>query len=683
MDNALAPDPTAEPTTPAPSAGPPLKRWRTQVNEFARSFLQNDQQKVVTLLAAVCLFAALGAAVGSFTWWSGHWKHLETHVTKNSLSAKVRASMLLFIVVGAVALPVVTGAWQVLRRGSVESWQRLAARLSPGIVCIFFPFIFDRPTWNQRELPALLMILCAGLTFEWTVRLSLEAGPCILPAQWATFVSKKIAQVAARRSLPLFIVIGVTIAYASFFSVYSTRIYYRLGSRAFDLGIENNLIWNASTFSAPLFKSSPLGGPTAVHTGYHQTFFSYIIAIPYRLWPDPRALLIFQSMMIGASAIPLFIWLRRRLDVWISGVVAVGYLLYPAVHGPNLFDFHYQPLGPVLIWTALLFLERGKWIPGIFFALLTWSLREDMTLMLAIMGGFLVLSRQQPVAGIIIGAVAMTVFVVQKLIIMPKFLHNGGEAFIHQYAGLLAPGDKGFSGVIKTAILNPAFTLKSLLEQGKLSYVLQIFVPLLFLPLRRAMGWWFCLPGFFFTLLSTDYWPLIWIGFQYSVYWSMFVFLAIGWTLSHMAPRKRLAALAGFALAMSATSWEFGAWLQPENGRGSWDYHRFKLTAEDHKKHEQAYALIEMIPKDAKVAASEFINPHVSSRANAYSMRGSLYDAEYLLLHLAAMGPREKQLVRTAVERDRYGLLAKRGKFLLFKKGFDTARNADVMPLLK
>lgn len=649
---------------------------------FRDVFQPDNQTRFVALLAALGLLVMLGTALGSLLWWALHWEMLATHATKNTLPAETRSAMLIYLAGGAVAVPATTTLWRALRGGSVENLWRVARRLSPLAVAGFIPLIYNRLLWTSKDIPGLLLILCAGLLFERAVRASLSAGPCILPSRWQTTCRRQWTRLAELRLLPLLVVVGVSLAYVCFFSLYSTRIYYRLGSRAFDLGIENNLLWNASTFSAPLFKSSPLGGPDAVHTGYHQTFFSYVLAVPYKLWPDPRALLIFQSTIMGAAAIPLFLWLRRRLDAWTSALVSIGYLFYPPLHGANLYDFHYQPLGPFFIWTALLFLERGKWLLGILFVLLTWSLREDMSLMLVIMGGFLIFSKQQPLAGVILGVTAAATFVLQKLIVMPKFL-NGGEAFIHQYAGLLAPGDRGFGGVIKTTILNPAFTLNSLLEAEKLAYALQIFVPLLLLPLRRAMGFWFCLPGFFFTLLATQYAPLISIGFQYTTYWSMFVFLAIGWTLSAMPVRSRRAAAAGFALAMSATSWEYGAWIHSDGARGSWDLHNFRLSEEDHNRHQQAYELIEMIPKDARVSASEFINPHVSSRANAYSLRGSLYDAEYLLLHVAAMGPREKQLVRPAIERKEFGLIARRDRFLLLKRGADAKQNAEILPMLK
>jgi uncharacterized membrane protein len=187
------------------------------------------------------------------------------------------------------------------------------------------------------------------------------------------------------------------------------------------------------------------------------------------------------------------------VGAWAAAVVALAYLLYPPTHGANLYDFHYQPFGPFFIFTTLICLERGWWKRAALLVLLTLSLREDMSLMLVVVGAYLMVTRQRVFAGFVVASGCATVFVVQKMIIMPMLL-DGQSAYVHQYKDLIAPGDSGFGGVLKTVISNPAFTLGSLLKMDKTIFVLHIFAPLVLLPLRRAVGWLFCAPGIFFCL---------------------------------------------------------------------------------------------------------------------------------------------------------------------------------------
>jgi len=136
------------------------------------------------------------------------------------------------------------------------------------------------------------------------------------------------------------------------------------------------------------------------------------------------------------------------------------------------------------------------------------------------------LTNRRARAGLYLACAGALYFVAMKMVIMP--LQRGGqEAFIHQYAGLIPEGGKGFGGVLKTVLGNPVFTLGVILERDKLIYLLEIFLPLAFFPLRRAIGILCCVPGFLFTLLSTGYRPLYQISFQYTAHWTAYLFIAL------------------------------------------------------------------------------------------------------------------------------------------------------------
>jgi uncharacterized membrane protein len=76
------------------------------------------------------------------------------------------------------------------------------------------------------------------------------------------------------------------------------------------------------------------------------------LALPYRLCPDPRLLLILQSVALGTAAIPLY-WIAywKTDQPSLALIVAFCYLAYPALGFLNLFDFH-----PIVFSIPLLFL---------------------------------------------------------------------------------------------------------------------------------------------------------------------------------------------------------------------------------------------------------------------------------------------------------------------------------------
>jgi uncharacterized membrane protein len=630
-------------------------------------------------LEAVGLLAGIGASVALMVWTVWNWKSGLFHAETNKLDFGERRFMFLAMGLSGLGAPLLT--WLIAfrrRRTTVAALHDTALRLTPLLVAGLVPLLFAWPVWHGREIAGLTLMLGTALALERALRTSLDRAPTShAPPRPLTPWRATSSQWG-----PLVAVLLGAIGYAVFFSIFTLRNHYRFATSAYDLGIENNLVWNAAHFNGPLFKTSPLGGPDSVHSGYHQTFISYLIGLPYRLWHTPQFMLVLQAVVIAAGALPLFVWLRRRVEPWIAAVVALAYLLYPPLHGSNLYDFHYQPFGPFFLLTTLCLFEAGRWRWAILMALLTVSVREDMSLLLGVIAAFLVLTRQRVGPGLLLGAVCGAIFVVQKLIIMPRFL-GGFPAYVNQYQGLVAHGEPvSYGNVLKTVFTNPGYTFISLIEQPKLIYALQVMVPLVFLPLRSPLGWLLCFPGLFFTLLSTQYPPLVMISYQYTAYWSMFVFLAVGWVLFKAERARRVPMVAALALATLATTVNFGAIVRPDGARGAYDVHRFSLTESDHRRHADAYALIAQLPPDAKVAASERLNPHVSSRKNAYTLRGTAWDAEYLLFELSAMGPNERDAVRPLVTKNEVGVIDARGGFWLLKRGADPARNGELTPFL-
>jgi len=494
----------------------------------------------------------------------------------------------------------------------------------------------------------------------------------------------------ATRFLPFTLVLLAAAGYAAFFS-YHTVVHHRnILSSSLDLGLEENVIWNA-LHSGALFRTTPYGGPTGNLVGEHAAYLSYVIAPFYAIHQSAETLLVFQSALIGGAAIPLYLVARRYLAPWLSCLVAIWYVFYPPVHGANLYDFHYPPLAPFFLWFTLYFVLARRTVLSIVFAILTLSVREDISMGLVIVGLFLVVTNRRARAGLWLAAVGAAYFVAMKLVIMP--LQRGGqEAFIHQYAGLVPDGGRGFSGVLKTVLGNPVFTLEVLLDKEKLVYLLEIFLPLAFFPVRRAIGLLCCIPGFLFTLLSTGYRPLYQISFQYTAHWTAYLFLAVianlAW-LDHESLRRgpagrawRWAWIAAISLGILVTSYQLGAILQRNATRGGFGVYHFGTTSEDVTRRRNLYDLIDRMPKTAKVVSSENIVPQISNRAFSYTLRMGIHDAEYLLFSVPPGGD-ERKHAREALEPGTFGVVAERGQYVLARRGYPTDLNAGVLSRIR
>ena len=576
----------------------------------------------------------------------------------------------------------------------------IAQRAAPLMLLAFLPTIVNWRLWVDRDLPFLIYVLSVTALARWLVRFAMTAPSLQECDSRATAtLSRAMRDFGGSwncvvrtlpRQLPLAIVCVACVTYTVFFSYYTVVHHRNVLSASLDLGLEDNLVWNVAHHAPLLFKSSPHAGPNGSHFGHHATWFSFVIAPIYSLRPNAETLLVIQAFLFGSAALPLYLFGQRLVNKWLACLVALAYILYPGLHGSNLYDFHYLPLGPFFLWFTIYFADKRRWFWMLLFALLSLSVREDVAAGLAGLGGLILLSGRRPAAGTALLLLGAAYFVVMKGVVMHQAM-GGGDAFVHQYKLLIPSEDNSFVGVVKTILSNPIFTLETLLERQKLVYLLQIMLPLAFLPLLRPLGLWACLTGFVFTILSTKYPPQLMISFQYTAYWSAQLFPAALFSLQWI---NRVAAVNGKAgaawkwawisalvVATTLTSYQYGALIQHNTTWGGFGPYHFGTDAGDFKRRAELRPLLDMIPPLAKVAACENVVPQLSNRPDAYTLRLSVYDADYVLFRLPA--PQfERENVLEALQSRRYGVVRESGEFVLIKRGHSTANNLRIITKL-
>jgi uncharacterized membrane protein len=637
-------------------------------------------------------------SLGLAIWFAAAGPRRIPYITSNILARRDR-SLLLALMFGLAFLACLAAAAVLIRRrarihDALEKLEGVARRLAPLSVSVFVPLLLHWQVWVGRDLTFLALALVLGLGTKVAFETALSAPP-LFPR---LALGDRLRRLAARyraasprlaAATPLLLVCAGAAFYAAFFSYHTVQFHWNVHSRSFDLGIEDNIVWNL-LHGGPLFKCSPIFGPVGSHFGYHATWFAYVIAPFYALHQGPETLLILQATIVGAAAIPLFLFARRYLPESVACGLALCYVFYPPVHGANLYDFHYVTLGPFFHWTTLFLLvtRRDRW--AILMVILTISVREDVAAGLAILGAYLILSGERPKAGLWIALAGGGYFVVMKLFIMPRAASHA--TVLWMFTELLPAGESGFGGILKTAIGNPGYTATTLLERDKLIYVLQLLVPLAFLPLRRPIGLLFIVPGFLFTLLSTKYAPLISISFQYTANWTSYLFLGVVVNLAWLArprhpadtagPHRSKAWLCGLVAASLVCTYQYGALLQQNTVRGGFGTYLFGTSDADRANRAWLKKLLALIPPKAKVAGSESLVPHVSARADAYTIRVGLFDAEYVLFVLGQTAPDELVHVVGALQRKEIGVIALEGPYALAKRGADTARNVEILTRL-
>jgi uncharacterized membrane protein len=603
-------------------------------------------------------------------------------LTRNTLGKAPRTRLLVSLA-AAVVVAVLIGLFLLLRPRprDVKRVERAAALLAP--LSLLFALVPLTSVLYSRDntMTYLLFLGAFGLALEPLLRKSFEAARWMYlrhvlprdpnrPRWWK------------RRGLPFLIVLVAALAYGAINSYYTILNHQRLNTAAFDLGIYDNLMWNA--MHGHPFRSPVLFGPTGGNYLAGHAEFAMLLFVPfYAIHPSSETLLVLQAFLLGLTAVPLYLFAATQLSRATAAVLAIAYLFYAPLHGPNFYDFHWLPLAMFFhFWLYYGIARRKTWIVVVN-VLVLFAMREDVAIGVAVLGIFLLFTQLRPALGLMLLLSSGVWFGIDRFVIMPL---AGQWWFQNIYNDLFADGEATYVGVMKTLATNPVYFFGTLLREGKLAYALHLMAPMVFLPLRRLSTALFIIPGSFFTLMTSNYAPVLMPQFQYTTHWIPYLFLSVVVGLVLIERRSgdlaRRAALTSMIVVLACHSFCFGAILQHERFQAGFSTIEFKMTPEEKQRYADLRALIAKIPRGASVAATENEVPHVSARAVIYALRQPPGPVDYLLVSRAHMGGSQPHLV-SAFASATYGLVdQKNNDLFLFKRGPRTSGTDTAMSMV-
>ncbi|HEV8550827.1 MAG TPA: DUF2079 domain-containing protein [Polyangiaceae bacterium] len=672
--------PAAELEAPASPAGeasaPPV--------EAPRAALSTDKAAADAALARSARILVLAAlVVGAIGLWSqlafrSPW--LDAFLLDNEIEPE-RRTLILGVTVGGFGVGglLALGAlryWRTKARdlAELESWLWF---LSPLMLMPLGPMLFRPKVWLGRYDALLPLMILVLLVFEVLAFRALTHAPPAVVAWWKDAVGQIPAK--ARRHGPLVIVTLAAAFYAAFFIFYTLRWHYKLRTGNYDLSINNNLMYGGLHGR---FLHSPLVFPKepAKYLANHVKLGAYLFLPIYAIFPRAETLFVIQSLFIGFGAVPLFLFARRHVSEAMAMLVALAYLAYYPLHGASFSEFQAVPVAAALIFTVIWAADaRRHRILGVAFAA-ALLMREDVSVGLAVVGVFLLLTGYRPRVGLVIAGVSTAYFLLLRFYVMDA---AGSWWFPNMYKDLWADGEKGFRSVIKTLLSNPTFTLSKIIVEKKLVYMLHLLVPIAFLPVRRWYLWAALLPGAFLTLLVTNYDPPITFSFHYVMHWAPYLFVAVVLSLEALRNgpvlglERHRAAAATLVAASLVLSYNYGAFARREGSfKAGFSKIEFTFTEAEYDRYQELLELTSVIPKDASVAATEKCGPHLSSRLNMFTMRNGPQTADWIVgssreLKLSKTRP----TLKDALESGRYGVVNRIGDFALMKKGYATDGN--------
>lgn len=408
------------------------------------------------------------------------------------------------------------------------------------------------------------------------------------------------------------------VAYIAFFGTFTALKHQAFQTTAFDLGNVDQAVWNTQQ-GRPLAMTNIEGLTNRL--GTHVEPILLPISVLYFLWSDPRLLLLLQTVIIALGAWPVYLLSmrimsgsksgRRQADpfVRVLGVVfSFVYLMFPALQSANLFDFHAVALAPTFFLFAVYYLETERWGAYSLFALLTMSCKEDMPLLVAMLGLYAIVVRRRWIVGLVTIGVALAWFLVAVGWIMPHFDTRGVSPFANRYAYL---GDGPLEMAV-TLATRPGQVLSELLTLDNLAYLRDLLSPVAFLSLLAPQVLVMALPTLLVNLLSTDGFMHQLEGFHYGVILAPVVVVSAAhgaaWLLRRFGWFRPLPLLLSALVLASSLLYHCSEGYTPlaSGFEGSWP-----VVTDHHLVGEQ---VAEGIPSEASLAALPYLNPHASQR---------------------------------------------------------------------
>jgi uncharacterized membrane protein len=199
-----------------------------------------------------------------------------------------------------------------------------------------------------------------------------------------------------------------------------------------DLAIFDQAVWHLSRFEAPA--SSIKGFASLFSDHFHPIIVT--LAPLYWILPSAETLLVAQGLLLGASVVPVFLFLRRRLPWRIASAMSAAYGLFWGLQRAAIFDFHEMAFAPLAIAVAIDAMDRRSWsIFWIACAALA-LVKEDLIPVVMGLGLYLTVTGERARgAALTIGSIA-AFFVVIKLVI-PSFGDNTAYNYLVSYGDMM------------------------------------------------------------------------------------------------------------------------------------------------------------------------------------------------------------------------------------------------------
>jgi uncharacterized membrane protein len=471
------------------------------------------------------------------------------------------------------------------------------------------------------------------------------------------------------------IVLAAALVYAIALSFFAIRAHHALQTQMNDLGNMDHAIWAAANDDWSMTHSNTRDGRFESRLVLHANLIFYPISFLYRIWADPRLLLVLTSLACAAAAVGIYaLTLRRIGSTWWTLIPPLAFLASPLVHDANLYDFHVITLATAFLVGSAWAFSSGRTKTAWAFLVLALLCKEDVPFVGLFLGLHYLLTGERR-RGVQVMAVCGAYIVVVLAGLIP--LLNEGQATTRgpagRYAWLLETPER-----IPEILLRPdrlRLPLYFILSGGLAAW--------------RARSWLLVtLPHLAMGIFSFTTWMTRLTGTYYYVTVEAVIIIAC----THAAGRKGRDGFRRWPLVYLGVATLVFSILFSPLPHGLWASWNNYPAAPHHK------TLTELVDEagigspEITLSVQNNLGPHVSQRLDVATFPRGMRRAEAVILHLRYTGgPASGLFVRSqpsfvyypmtlqtlvasaknAAKAPLWSLVAHRDGFYVFRKGVE------------
>ncbi len=453
------------------------------------------------------------------------------------------------------------------------------------------------------------------------------------------------------------------------YAVVSIRLHERMLSTGFDLGIVEQAVRSYAAGNAPIVE---VRGPDANLLGDHFSPILALLAPAYRIFPSPVTLLVAQAFLLAIAAIPIATYAQKILGRTAALVVGLGYGLSWGIAQAVGFDVHDVMFAVPLMAFCVVALAEGRLTAAVLWALPLLLIKEDLGLTVAFLGGVVFWLGRRGL-GLATVAAGLLCTALEVLWILPSNTPEGTfSAWWDGHRGG-GGGDDGLSSSVQRV------TVGLFDNEPKVILLILLVVPTAMVALRSPLLL-LVLPTLGWRLTSDN--PLYWgTGFHYSAVLMPIVFVAFVDGLRRLAVRqgpsriRESLVISAVVTAVLVPAYPLWSALTPS----TWS-HDVRI--------DDAHAVLDRVPDDALVTASNRLVPQLVSRAqvSVFGYPESRINPEWIVVDIASpvnwpFGSLrgQEELIQQARDLG-YATAAEQGDFLLLHRDLGDDRQFPAPP---